>query len=302
MVANILLFLSYLIRTSTSQKFDVCESPRIDAMIWTHKHNKVILFVDRYFWEYDTMNRKLSKQSFITRYWSNIQPPIDSALTAFDENGTLSTYLIKDNKIWWYTNNGTNVLRAKHKTTGKVSDDVNVSPVTIVSGFDSEKAGNQAVVCDKSGEHIYFCFANAVIANLFLGNCTAPSARNLPEGRCTALARNSNSTYLIAGRKTIIQSKIGTVQADIEFEINEIFGCSTVKHLLFIIFVIGIVTLVIFNVALLVFTIYRKRKERLLELEKQNEESTVMDETKSTSQTKQRVDIDKESGSKRRRR
>ncbi|RWS24403.1 hypothetical protein B4U80_13871 [Leptotrombidium deliense] len=231
-MVTIVLLLFYLIRGTTTQSstFDPCESPRIDAMIWTHQPNKVLLFVDQYYWKYDTAAKEISAKTIIRQHWSHITGPLSGATTVLRGKGITSTYFIKDNTYTRYDNRG-NVFETTFTENGKVKTEFegDIGAVSIIKGILGDEETN-AIVCDKSGKNIYFCVVNYADRTLTFNKCTSQPSNKLPEGSCKALSKNSESTYLIAGRITMIQSSTDTVSADLVVCVFIIIVYTAIKY------------------------------------------------------------------------
>ncbi|RWS24031.1 hypothetical protein B4U80_13280 [Leptotrombidium deliense] len=236
----------------------------------------MLLFVDKYFWEYDFAKNQLSQKREIKNYWREIDTPISAASTGVN-GSALSTYFIKGSDFWWYNNKDNDVLATTFVRMAGVKAEFNfeVAAFTIVTAIIA-LSKTKVVVCD-SAKRIYFCDLSIIAQGVFFQNCTAQPPRLLPESTCTALSRNSDKTYMIVGSKTIIESPIGTIKTERKFEINDIFKCEKGQNIVLKIFIIGIIVLVVINIICIVFSVYKKRKQHG-EMNKQSDETTMDDD------------------------
>ncbi|RWS18855.1 matrix metalloproteinase-16-like protein, partial [Leptotrombidium deliense] len=171
---------------------DICDDPKIDAIVTGQRDNELYVFTGNLFWKYDYNKHALSTPKQINDIWVDVPTPIDAAdvIKYFDQHYYM--IFLKQNSYWMYESTESIEKQPKLVSTGDVGTqfDRRIEALQISPKIETHEEGIRIIasMCDEDNR-IYDCVMNTT-TGFFMGNCLVyPMAENIfPEGQCKGLA------------------------------------------------------------------------------------------------------------------
>ncbi|XP_077283646.1 matrix metalloproteinase-19-like [Arctopsyche grandis] len=193
----------------------LCKMPYIDSIFFTQNHQKLYVFVSKFYWKMDSERKVIESPKFISTKWKELEGPILAVYQ--DENGW--TYFFTGTKLWKYFGNYLQDGYPKN-----IKEVFLEAPDTITSVIESN---DQLLLIDSKYRYIYSKDNNKKEGYIYRDYFSQLFAFHT-----ILYYRNDSTMYVFMNDKYDIISKTdfvnnkGSVENSYRYKLSEFFGCA----------------------------------------------------------------------------